>query len=575
MAILLAAAALRLTLLSIKPPHFDEGVNGWFVDQITHTGFYHYDPTNYHGPFHFYVLFLCQTLLGRHIWALRLPLALAGVGAVWLTLRFDRFIGRGAARWAAAAMAVSPGCVFYSRYAIHENWLVLALMLCAWGLAGLWQSGARKYLWALWIGITLAVLTKETYVIHFGCAALTFACVWLLGTISPHGGGEAAGKREWSARDMILGSLMFAGCVLFFYSGTFMDLPGLKGLYQTYGAWVHTGQTGNGHEKVWYYWLQLFGQYEWFSCVGLVVAFLCTMPRMPFGIRVPLAVVLAAFGACSISHDIFLLYGVKILPFISHLGTPCYIVAPLCLVLILAVLFPLSRPPRVIRALAIYGCGALAAYSIVHYKTPWCIVSLTWPFLFLFGYGVDFACQKFGSPVAVVSATILIANLCDTIYLNFFHFTDQKQPYVYVQTYSDIDKLMNPLNTLIFLNPANYQIKGHIILDSYHPLPWLLGDFPNIGYYDDNTTPPQMDADFLLVEETRVDQIEAGLHNSYFTDAFKLRDAQEKSKLYLSAKKFQALFPDRTPEFVPEPQPSPSSPAKPGSSATPPTVATP
>jgi hypothetical protein len=76
------AAAARLVLLSMKPPHFDEGVNGWFVDQMTHTGFYHYDPTNYHGPFHFYVLFLFQTLFGRHIWALRLPLALISVATV-------------------------------------------------------------------------------------------------------------------------------------------------------------------------------------------------------------------------------------------------------------------------------------------------------------------------------------------------------------------------------------------------------------------------------------------------------------------------------------------------------------
>ncbi len=84
-AILLVAAAARLTLLSIKPPHFDEGVNGWFVDQMRETGYYHYDPGNYHGPFHFYVLFLMQTLFGRHIWALRLPLALVSLAAVWFT----------------------------------------------------------------------------------------------------------------------------------------------------------------------------------------------------------------------------------------------------------------------------------------------------------------------------------------------------------------------------------------------------------------------------------------------------------------------------------------------------------
>ncbi len=47
------AALLRFFLLGIKPPHFDEGINGWFVDQMMKTGFYKYDPTNYHGPLHF------------------------------------------------------------------------------------------------------------------------------------------------------------------------------------------------------------------------------------------------------------------------------------------------------------------------------------------------------------------------------------------------------------------------------------------------------------------------------------------------------------------------------------------
>src|SRR3712207_183959 len=34
------AALLRVFWLAIKPPHFDEGINGWFVDQMTKSGFY-------------------------------------------------------------------------------------------------------------------------------------------------------------------------------------------------------------------------------------------------------------------------------------------------------------------------------------------------------------------------------------------------------------------------------------------------------------------------------------------------------------------------------------------------------
>src|SRR5207247_9313736 len=88
------AVFLRFFLLGIKPPHFDEGINGWFVDQMVKNGFYRYDPTNYHGPLHFYVLFLCQTLFGRHILALRLPIVFVSICRIYLALTLHRFVGR-------------------------------------------------------------------------------------------------------------------------------------------------------------------------------------------------------------------------------------------------------------------------------------------------------------------------------------------------------------------------------------------------------------------------------------------------------------------------------------------------
>ena len=35
--IVVVAALLRTAFLDIKPPHFDEGVNGWFLDEIRPT----------------------------------------------------------------------------------------------------------------------------------------------------------------------------------------------------------------------------------------------------------------------------------------------------------------------------------------------------------------------------------------------------------------------------------------------------------------------------------------------------------------------------------------------------------
>src|SRR6478736_9466290 len=171
-AILGLAAFLRFFLLGIKPAHFDEGINGWFVDQVMKNGFYRYDPTNYHGPVHFYVLLLFECLFGRNVWALRLPIVLLSIACVWLALKFEPFVGKNVSRIAALAMAVSPGCVFYGRYAIHEVWLQLFSMLFILGLLGLWRRGTLTYLRYAGVGLIGMILTKETYAIHVACAVL-------------------------------------------------------------------------------------------------------------------------------------------------------------------------------------------------------------------------------------------------------------------------------------------------------------------------------------------------------------------------------------------------------------------
>src|SRR5471032_3075298 len=54
-AILAVAALLRLIYLTQKPLHHDEGVNGLFLVNLFRTGYYHYDPSNYHGPSLYYL----------------------------------------------------------------------------------------------------------------------------------------------------------------------------------------------------------------------------------------------------------------------------------------------------------------------------------------------------------------------------------------------------------------------------------------------------------------------------------------------------------------------------------------
>lgn len=493
-AIIALAAFLRIFWLDIKPPHFDEGINGWFVDRIVQNGFYKYDPTNYHGPLHFYVLFLSQTLFGRNLWALRMPVVLLSIMAVWLTMKFELFFGRNLCRLAALAMAVSPGFVFYGRYAIHEIWLVVFTMLFILGLFGLWREGTPKYLWCTGMGLAGMILTKETYIIHVGCAIAALPVTWLSQRLNRATDVRRA-KQLWDWFDLAAVVLVGAAAIVFFYSGTFFHWAGVKGLYKCFEAWFQTGDKGNGHEKDqfdlikgvhWlnYYWLWLMARYEWPCLAGVVFC-----------------------GACQFYKNVY------------------------------------------VRYLAIYGAGVLAAYSIVHYKTPWCIINVAWPFVFIFAAGVFLIPLSYRRITTGVTALLLAVSLGYCVVLNYFRCTTDTEPYVYVQTYNDIWKLTRPLLKLAKRDPIYYQLTGHLIRTSSYPLPWILNDFPHIGYYEHNNAPQTMDADFLLVQEDRVPEVEAKLRGSYYTDWMRIRSFQEPSKLYFSPKYFAEFFRGRAPDF--------------------------
>jgi uncharacterized protein (TIGR03663 family) len=573
--ILALAALLRFFLLGIKPPHFDEGINGWFVDQVMKNGFYRYDPTNYHGPLHFYVLLLSQSLFGRNLWAIRLPVVLVSISCVWLALKFEPLVGRNVSRIAALAMAVSPGFVFYGRYAIHEVWLQLFSMMFIMGLFGLWKFGRLNYLWYAGIGLTGMILTKETYAIHVACAVIAIPTLAVSIALSRHPKFRIgtpvpdvkSAKQTWTYIDFAMVIIVGAAAIVFFYSGTFFNWDGVKGLYLAFKAWTETGAAGHGHEKPWDYWFKIMGP---------------------------------SWG--------------------TETDRGCYEL-PMLAGLILC-LFCQKLKNLNLRYLAIYGIGSLIAYSIVKYKTPWCIISFGWPFLFIFGAAVVLTPIKFSLKEALIPAStcvilawcailgwgiwqhtellsvvamiitapililigliillallsypkathvavvaLLLVSLGRSISLNYFRCSSPDERYAYVQTYNDMFKLTTPLLKLAKRDPSNYHLTGHLIRPSAYPLPWVLGDFDRVGYYEGGNMPANLDGDFLMVQQDKIKDVESKLKGAYYTDMMTLRNYQDPSKIFFSAKVFKDLFPGKAPDFdgnAPKPAPSPA-PAK-------------
>src|SRR2546423_13762441 len=78
-------------------------------------------------------------------------------------------------------------------------------------------------------------------------------------------------RQRWTFIDLIVVAGTGLAAIIFFYSGAFMNWPGLTGLYKTFDAWFKTGSQGAGHEKAWWYWLMLIARYEQPVLVGLVL----------------------------------------------------------------------------------------------------------------------------------------------------------------------------------------------------------------------------------------------------------------------------------------------------------------
>lgn len=173
---------MRVVYLSSKPLHHDEGVNGNFLTTLFRTGFYRYDPTNYHGPSLYYFGLITTAInallygkAGLSTFAIRLVPAMFGVGAVWLALHLRRQIGRYGCIAAAALLATSPGQVFFSRYFIHEILVVFFTLSLILATVRYEMTARPAYLVLTAAAAAFLGTTKETWLITIAVLIAAYA----------------------------------------------------------------------------------------------------------------------------------------------------------------------------------------------------------------------------------------------------------------------------------------------------------------------------------------------------------------------------------------------------------------
>jgi len=144
-----------------------------------------------------------------------------------------------------------------------------------------------------------------------------------------------------------------------------------------------------------------------------------------------------------------------------------------------------------VRFLAIYVFLLTAFYSLLAYKTPWCLLSFWQATVLLAGVGAAVLIRtapnrywRFGiTGLLLVTAAHLAWQswLADTTFA-----ADPRNPYVYAQTSPDIFRLVEQVEDFAVVDPKGYKLPVKIMASEgdYWPLPWYLRRFEQSGWWD-------------------------------------------------------------------------------------------
>jgi len=463
LAILAAAASIRLANLGNRPMHCDEAVHGIKFGQLLEQDTYIYDPHEYHGPSLNYLTLPVAWITGAEEIVdvseahLRLVPAFFGillVGLVWL-LRHE--MGSVAMLSAAALTAFSPAMVFFSRYYIQEM-LLVAFTLLAIVALGRWAhllqprpvevggkpANSLRALtlpaagWLALFGLAVAMMhaSKETCVLAL--AAMLFAGAVTLPQVR-----RAGWKR-------LVPSILFAVAVGAAVSAAFFSSFGKNpsGIADSYSTYFHyLGQaSGEGsvgrHVQPWHYYFR--NLFWWpaepgrFWSEGLIAA-------LAFAGMVA-AVVGKAFD---------------------------------------------DRQRRFARFLAMYTVLLTVVYAALPYKTPWCSLSFLSGMILLAGVGMAAMLKALPNVwwkgLSVVVFVAFLVHLGWQAYEASFVFYEHRQnPYVYSHTTDDVPLLVDCIRELAERHPDGTAMHIQAICPDhdYWPLPWYLRGFATVAWLD-------------------------------------------------------------------------------------------
>ena len=127
-----------------------------------------------------------------------------------------------------------------------------------------------------------------------------------------------------------------------------------------------------------------------------------------------------------------------------------------------------------------------------------------------------------------LAAVLLAAGLahlgweCYQLNFNVRLYADQRNPYVYAHTSTDVLNLAQQLERLAEVSPEGHDLVIHVVTpDNYWPLPWYLRSYKRVGWWVH--VPDSPDADIIFAAPELYETLQPLLKGKYLVEFHGLR----------------------------------------------------
>ncbi len=434
----IVALILRLPRLQQRPMHGDEAVHADKFKALLEEGVYKYDPYEYHGPTLNYLTLIparlssAEKLTEVSEFTLRIVPVFFGVSLVLLVLLIGRGLGSGAAVFAAVLTAISPAMVFYSRYYIMEI-LLVCFTFCAIAF-GYRYTQNRKVAWAILAGMSMGLMhaSKETCIIAIGSIFLALGITLLM---RREKGSIINAVRVVKPLHFLAFLAAFGIASALFFSSFFSNPGGILDSIRTYTTYFDRAGGNSLHIHPWYYYIKM-----------LLYSRIFDGPRWSEALIVILALV--GFTAAVIKK-----------------GISCANI-------------------HLVRFIGFYTLIMTVFYSVIPYKTPWCMLGFLHGMILLAGVGVVVLVKLL--PNVLPRLIILLLIFESTVFLtwqsylnSYEYYSDSRNPYVYAHPTDEVFTVVERIEEMARVHPDGFRMHIQIICPGkdYWPLPWYLRRF--------------------------------------------------------------------------------------------------